>query len=576
MKKYLPYVKKYLPYFILGPFFMVIEACGEFILPFLNKDIIDNGAAKGDVDYIIQKGILMAVIAVIMLVTGVLGANLTVKASANLAKEIRRDTFDKIQTFSFADIDRFSTGSLITRLTNDITQVQTFTQSLLRGCFRSPIMIVGALIMSFMLSPKLALVIICIVPVLALFTFLIIKTASPRYTKMQESLDGLNTGIKESVTNIRVIKSFVREEYEKNKFGSVNEDLRDKSINALKMMVLLQPISALSVNVATLLVVWIAGRDIMIGDMEVGTLTAFITYLSQVLTALNFMANIFLQGTRAAASDKRITEILNTEPEIKDGTGENEISDNYENIIEFKNVSFKYFKKSKKYVLKNVDFKIKKGQTVGVIGSTGSGKSTLVALIPRLYDVDSGEICYGGINVKDLPLEVLRDKISLVLQKNTLFSGTVAENLRWGKEDATEEEMVFAAEIADAHSFISAMKGGYEADIEQGGANLSGGQRQRLCIARGIIKSPEVLILDDSTSAVDTATDARIRRAFREKLGGMTKIIIAQRISSVMDADMILVLDQGQIVGIGTHAELLGSCKTYGEIYYSQKERSGE
>ena len=576
MKKYIPYVKKYLPYFILGPLFMIIEACGEFILPFLNKDIIDNGAAKGDIDYIISRGILMAVIAVIMLVTGILGAYFTVKASSNLAKEIRRDTFYKIQTFSFSDIDRFSAGSLITRITNDITQVQTFTQSLLRGCFRSPIMIVGALIMSFALSPSLALVILAIVPVLAVSTYLIIRYASPAYTKMQESLDGVNTGIKESITNEKVIKSLLREEHEKQKFSVLNEDLRRKSINALKMMVLLQPISALSVNVATLIVVWIAGRNIMIGGMEVGTLTAFITYLSQVLTSLNFMSNIFLQGTRAAASNKRIDEVLKTLPDIKDPTDPVTVENDCENIIEFCDVCFKYFKSNKKYTLKGISFSIKKGELVGIIGSTGSGKSTLVSMIPRLYDVDEGTVFYNGVDVRRLGIDDLRKRISLVLQKNTLFLGSVEENLRWGKENATLEEMVFASEIADAHGFISAMAQGYKSEIEQGGANLSGGQRQRLCISRGILKAPEVLILDDSTSAVDTATDARIRRAFREKLPDMTKIIIAQRISSVMDADKILVLDHGELVGVGTHSELMRSCEAYREIYYSQKERSGD
>lgn len=576
MKKYIPYIKKYFPFFVLGPFFMIIEACGEFILPFLNKDIIDNGAAKGDVDYIISRGIQMAVIAVIMLVTGILGAYFTVRASSNLAKEIRRDTFDKIQTFSFSDIDRFSTGSLITRITNDITQIQTFTQSLLRGCFRSPIMIVGALIMSFVLSPSLAWVILGIVPVLATVTYLIIRKASPAYTKMQESLDGVNTGIKESITNEKVIKSFVREEHEKKKFSRLNENLRAKSINALKMMVLLQPISALCVNATTLVVVWIAGKQIMVGGMEVGTLTAFITYLSQVLTSLNFMSNIFLQGTRAAASDKRINEVLNTVPDIKDPKSPVEADPCAENIIEFKNVSFKYFKNNKKHTLKDISFEIKSGELVGVIGSTGSGKTTLVSMIPRLYDVDSGEVLYKGVNVKDISINDLRGRISLVLQKNTLFLGSVEENLCWGKEGATLEEMVFAAKIADAHGFISAMPEGYKSDIEQGGANLSGGQRQRLCIARGILKNPEVLILDDSTSAVDTATDARIRKAFREELPNMTKIIIAQRISSVIDADKILVLDSGELVGVGSHSELMRSCEPYREIYYSQKERQGD
>lgn len=576
MKKYKPYIKKYLPYFILGPFFMIIEACGEFILPFLNKDIIDNVADGGDVDYIINRGILMGVIAVVMLVTGILGAYFTVKASSNLAKEIRRDTFDKIQTFSFSDIDRFSTGSLITRITNDITQIQTFTQSLLRGCFRSPIMIIGALIMSFILSPSLALVILAIVPILALSTYFIIMKASPAYTKMQESLDGVNTGIKESITNEKVIKSFVREDHEKEKFSVLNKDLRQKTVNALKMMVLLQPISAFSVNLATLVVVWISGKQVMIGNMEVGTLTAFITYLSQVLTSLNFMSNIFLQGTRAAASDKRISEVLNTEPDIKNAESILEINEDCENIIEFRGAYFKYFKNNKKHTLKNISFTVKKGELVGIIGSTGSGKTTLVSMIPRLYDLDEGQVLYKGVDVKDIDIDTLRRKISLVLQKNTLFLGSVEENLCWGKEDATANEMQFASEIADAHGFVSSMPGGYKADIEQGGANLSGGQRQRLCIARGILKNPEVLILDDSTSAVDTATDARIRRAFREKLPDMTKIIIAQRISSVIDADKILVLDSGELVGVGTHKELMRNCEAYREIYYSQKERSGD
>ncbi|MBE6543318.1 MAG: ABC transporter ATP-binding protein [Ruminococcaceae bacterium] len=576
MKKYKPYVKKYLPFFIFGPFFMVIEACGEFILPFLNKDIIDNGAAKGDVDYILSRGILMAVIAVIMLITGILGAYFTVRASSNLAKEIRRDTFYKIQTFSFSDIDRFSTGSLITRITNDITQVQTFTQSLLRGCFRSPIMIVGALIMSFALSPSLAVVILAIVPILAITTYLIIKKASPAYTEMQESLDGVNTGIKEAITNEKVIKSFVREDHEKSKFSVLNEKLRKKSINALKMMVLLQPISALSVNIATLAVVWLAGEQIMVGDMEVGTLTAFITYLSQVLTSLNFMSNIFLQGTRAAASDKRISEVLDTEPDIKNAHELKLISDEGEEIIRFSDVCFKYFKNNRKYTLENISFSVNKGELVGIIGSTGSGKTTLVSMIPRLYDVDEGRVLYRGVDVRDMDVDELRKRISLVLQKNTLFLGSVEENLRWGKENASMDELIFASTIADAHGFVSAMPKGYSSEVEQGGANLSGGQRQRLCIARGILKNPEVLILDDSTSAVDTATDARIRKAFREKLPEMTKIIIAQRISSVIDADKIIVLDSGRLVGVGTHKELMRSCEEYREIYYSQKERQGD
>lgn len=491
-----------------------------------------------------------------------------------MAAGIRQDVFDKIQTFSFSDIDRFSTGSLITRVTNDITQIQNFTQSLLRGCFRSPIMLIGALVMSFMLSPDTALIILIVVPFLALATFLIIKTASPRYTVMQKQLDGLNTGIGEAITNEKVIKSFVREDYEKEKFSKINVKLMDKSVSALKMMILMQPVSALAVNVTTLIVVWIAGRQIMVGSMEIGTLTAFITYLSQVLTALNFLANIFLQGTRAAASDKRISEVINTVSAISDDNAtDREIKSG---SIEFKDVTFRYFKENATPVLDNVNIKINSGEFVGIIGSTGSGKTTLVSLIPRLYDADSGEVLVDGVNVRNLSLYQLRDKIAVVLQKNTLFSGTVAENLRWGNENASDEELIAACKIAQAHGFVSAFPKGYETEIGQGGGNLSGGQKQRLCIARALLKKPKIMIMDDSTSAVDTATDACIRRAFKEDLPDITKLIIAQRISSVMDADKIIVMDKGRVVFCGTHQSLIKTCATYQEIYYSQKDREAE
>ena len=349
-----------------------------------------------------------------------------------MAAGVRQDTFDKIQTFSFGDIDRFSTGSLITRVTNDITQIQTFTQSLLRGCFRSPIMLIGALIMSFTLSPDIAWVILIVVPFLAAATFLIIKTASPRYTVMQTQLDTMNTGIGESITNIKVIKSFVREEHEKNKFQKINETLKEKSVSALKMMLLMQPVSALAVNVTTLVVVWIAGRKIMIGNMEIGTLTAFITYLSQILTALNFLANIFLQGTRAATSDRRISEVLNTKAEIDDSNAAQKDFTIKNGSIEFKNVSFRYFKDTQTPILEKINVKIEAGEYVGIVGSTGSGKTTFVSMIPRLYDPDEGCVLVDGVNVRDLSLQKLRERVAVVLQKNTLFSGTVAENLRWG------------------------------------------------------------------------------------------------------------------------------------------------
>ncbi len=574
MKKYKEHVKKNIVCFILGPLFMILEASGEFILPFINANIINKGAANRDIPFIIQNGVIMLVIAIGMLATGVLGAFFAIRGAARAAAGVRRDVFAKIQTLSFSDIDRFSTGSLITRVTNDITQIQTFMQSLLRGFFRSPVMLIGALIMSFALSPDIAWVIFIVMPVLALATFLIIKTASPRYTVMQEHIDSLNTGVGESVTGIKVIKSFVREDFERKKFSKINNALMEKSIRALKVMILMQPVSALAVNVTTLAVVWTAGRQIMIGSMEVGTLTAFITYLSQVLTALNFLANIFLQGTRAAASDKRISEVLNTVPDITD-----ENAKDYKiksGSVEFKNVTFRYFKDAKKPVLDNISFKINSGETVGIIGSTGSGKTTLVSMIPRLYDADEGEVFVDGENVKGLALSELRECVSVVLQKNTLFSGTIAENLRWGNEDAADEELEKVCRIACAHDFITSFPDGYNSEIGQGGTNLSGGQRQRLCIARALLKSPKIMIFDDSTSAVDTATDAEIRRGLGEKLPDITKIIIAQRISSVIDADRIIVLDDGKITGMGTHAELLKSCEAYREIYLSQTDDNDE
>ncbi len=574
MKKYKEHVKKNIVCFILGPLFMILEASGEFILPFINANIINKGAANRDIPFIIQNGVIMLVIAIGMLATGVLGAFFAIRGAARAAAGVRRDVFAKIQTLSFSDIDRFSTGSLITRVTNDITQIQTFMQSLLRGFFRSPVMLIGALIMSFALSPDIAWVIFIVMPVLALATFLIIKTASPRYTVMQEHIDMLNTGVGESVTGIKVIKSFVREDFEKKKFSKINNALMEKNIRALKVMILMQPVSALAVNVTTLAVVWTAGRQIMIGSMEVGTLTAFITYLSQVLTALNFLANIFLQGTRAAASDKRISEVLNTVPDITDENAkEYKIKSG---SVEFKNVTFRYFKDAKKPVLDNISFKINSGETVGIIGSTGSGKTTLVSMIPRLYDADEGEVFVDGENVKGLLLSELRECVSVVLQKNTLFSGTIAENLRWGNEDATDEELEKVCRIACAHDFITSFPDGYNSEIGQGGTNLSGGQRQRLCIARALLKSPKIMIFDDSTSAVDTATDAEIRRGLGEKLPDITKIIIAQRISSVIDADRIIVLDDGKITGMGTHADLLKSCEAYREIYLSQTDDNDE
>lgn len=576
MDKYRESIRKNLHCFILGPFFMVIEASGEFILPYINANIIDKGAADRDVGYILQNGFFMLLIALIMLAAGVLGGYFAIKGSSNLAAEVRMNTFEKIQEFSFANIDAFSTGSLITRITNDITQIQNFAQQLLRGCFRSPVMLIGAVCMSFVLNASLAMVFCVVVPLLALAIFLIIKIASPRYTVMQEQLDSMNNQISETITNERVIKSFVREKYEEEKFSGVNNELMEKSISALKMMILLPPVLAVFINVTTLAVVWFAGRQIMVGSMEVGTLTAFITYLTQILTALNFLANIFLQGTRAAASDKRISEVLSAKIDLNDqGAGQKEKKVK-NGSLEFSHVSFRYFKNNREPVLTDISLKVQAGSFVGIVGATGSGKTTLVSMIPRLYDVDEGCVMVDGTDVRDWSLQKLREGVAVVLQKNTLFSGTIAENLQWGNENADMEELRWACKIAHAEEFITRFPRGYETELEQGGANLSGGQRQRLCIARALLKHPSILILDDSTSAVDTATDAAIRSSFCRELKNTTKIIIAQRINSVMDADTIFVMEEGRIADAGTHEELLKRCIPYQEIYYSQKEKEAQ
>ena len=576
MEKYKPYVKRYWYCFLLGPFFMILEACGEFLLPYINANIINIGAAEGNIPYILENSLWMVLLTAGMLLTGILGANFAIRGAAHLAAGVRSDTFKKIQRFSFDNIDRFTTGSLITRITNDITQIQSFTQLLLRGVFRSPIMVIGALVMSFLLNPSLALVILIVVPLLGGAIAAIILISSPRYTKMQAQLDTLNVNIQETITNERVIKSFVREDHHIEKFDGVNEELVKKSTSALKMMLLMQPASTLAINITTLAVVWIAGKQIMIGDMELGTLSAFITYLTQVLNALRLIANIVLRGTRAAASDRRISEVLNAAVDLNDENAAQRDHVVSSGEIRFEKVCYRYFKHNTERVLDSISLTIKSGELVGVIGSTGCGKSTLVSLIPRLYDPDSGAVYVDGVNVKDLSLKSLRDSVAMVLQKNTLFTGTIAENLRWGNENATDEELNEAAEIASAAGFIRAFPNSYDTELGQGGGTLSGGQKQRLCIARALLKKPKIIILDDSTSAVDTATDASIRRAFREKLPGVTKIIIAQRINSVIDADKIVVVDAGRIVGCGKHEELMENCPQYREIYWSQKDRENE
>ena len=573
MRSYKELIKKYKYCFLLGPFFMIVEACGEFILPYLNANIINIGIANQDLQYVLENGVIMAIMAFVMLIAGVLGGYYAIKGASYLAAGIRQKVFRKIQKFSFSNIDDFSTGSLITRITNDVTQIQTFTQTLLRGFFRSPVMLIGAICMSFMLNRTLAYVLIIAVILLAIAIALIIVIASPRYTMMQKQLDALNNHIDEVITNERVIKSFVREDYEKDKFSLTNHQLMNKSLKALKMMIILQPICSLMMNASTLAVVWIAGRQIMIGGMEIGTPTAFITYLTQILLALNFLANIFLIGTRAVASHLRVKEVLNADIDLNDDLAKNRDACIEKGHIEFHNVTFRYFKQNQKPVLSHIDLHIPSGSMVGIIGSTGSGKTTLVSMIPRLYDVDEGAVLIDGMNVKDYSLFHLREKVAMVLQNNTLFSGTIEDNLRWGNEETTQDEMKWACHIARADEFINSFESGYQSDIEQGGSNLSGGQKQRLCIARALLKKPQILILDDSLSAVDTSTDACIRLALRKELKNVTKIMITQRIDSIIDADMIIVMDEGAIQAIGKHEELLQGCIAYQEIYESQKDK---
>ena len=579
MKQYKKYVIPYKSAFILGPIFMIVEVLGEIILPKLMSMIINYGcgqdvtvAAKGPA-YIIGIGAAMIGTALLMMMGGVLGAYFAVKASVNFAGDLRRDVFAKVQKFSFANIEKFSTGSLVTRLTNDITNIQNVLSMGLRMLLRAPGMLIGGLIMAFLMNAKLALVFCVVIPVLIIALAFVMKTAFPRFDVMQTKIDGLNSRIQENITNQRVVKSFVRDDFEKETFDRANNELKDKTLRAMKVVILTMPIMTLAMNLTVMAVVWFGGQQILIGDMPVGNLTAFTTYVTQILMSLMMVSMIMIQGSRAMASSHRILEVLDTDIDLNDDNASEKDRLVTSGEIEFKNVCFRYYKKHKKNVLQNINFTAKPGEVVGIIGSTGSGKSSLVQLIPRLYDCDEGEVLVDGVNVKEYSLNHLRDGVAMVLQKNTLFSGSIMENLRWGDEEATDEQVKEAAKAAQADGFVSEFADGYDRELGQGGVNVSGGQKQRLCIARALLKKPKILILDDSTSAVDTATEAQIRKSFSTTLKDTTKLIIAQRISSVEDADRILVMDEGQIVGQGTHKVLLESCETYQEIYYSQRSK---
>ncbi len=576
MKRYWKYIKPYLPAFIIGPLMMIVEVIGEVVLPKLMANIINVGVANGSVGYITGTGALMILVALLMMAGGVGGAYFGAKAAVSFAADLRKDAFDKVQTFSFANLDQFSTGSLVTRLTNDITQVQNLINMALRMMLRAPGMLIGALIMAFVMNAELAVIVLIVIPILVGAIAVLIKIAFPKFKIMQKKLDALNSNIQEMLTNVRVIKSFVRGDYEEKKFAASNEDLKQTSLGAFKTIIIVMPLMMLMMNGTTLAVVWFGGRQIIVGNMQVGDLTAFTTYIVQILMSLMMLAMVILQSSRALASLSRIREIFDTEVDLNDEHCKEPDKIVSSGRVEFRDVSFRYYKENKEAVLSHISFAVKSGQTLGIIGSTGSGKTTLVQMIPRLYDVDEGEVLVDGVNVKDYTLENLREGVGMVLQKNVLFSGSILENLMWGDENASMEEVRKAAQAAQADGFVSSFTGGYEMDLGQGGVNVSGGQKQRLCIARALLKKPKILILDDSTSAVDTATEAKIRESFAGELKNTTKIIIAQRISSVQEADEIMVLDDGKIVGFGKHEDLLASCEAYQEIYYSQMDKEKE
>lgn len=576
-KRYKSYILPYKSAFILGPLMMVTEVLGEILLPKFMSMIINHGVAQKDGGYILKMGLVMAITSFLMAAGGILGAYFAAKASISFTSDLRRDLFARVQQFSFKNIDTFSTGSLVTRLTNDIQQVQNLIMMGLRMMLRAPGMFLGALVMAFWMNAELAAVILVVIPLLTAAIVWILRTAYPRFTVMQKALDTLNSGIQEVLTNVRVVKSFVREDYEEKRFAGTNRELKEAGLRALKIVIATMPVMMFAMNVTTLAVVWFGGNLIIGGRMEVGDLTAFTTYIVQILMSLMMLSMVFLQSSRAMASIRRIDEVLDEPIDLSDENASQKDRKVEKGRVEFKDVSFSY-REGGEPVLSHISLTAEPGETIGILGATGSGKTSLVQLIPRLYDVTEGSVRVDGIDVREYSLKNLRDGVGMVLQKNVLFSGTIEENLRWGDETATEEEVRRAAVYAQADSFVNSFAEGYKTEMGQGGVNVSGGQKQRLCIARALLKKPKILILDDSTSAVDTATEAAIRTAFREDLKDTTKFIIGQRLSSLEYADRILVLEDGRIIGEGTQEKLLASCEAYREIYETQygKRADGE
>lgn len=578
VRKLLKSVREYKKHSILAPVFVIFEVIMEVVIPLLMANLIDFGIDDGNLEYIVKMGVVLVVFALISLIFGILSGRSAAIASAGFAKNLRKDMYYKVQNFSFSNIDKFSTASIVTRLTTDITNVQNAYMMIIRVAVRAPIMLICALVLAFNVNSSMALIFLCIVPILAVGLFFIMSKAHPIFERVFKTYDKLNNVVQENLYGIRVVKSFVREDHENEKFGKISKSIFKDFSKAERLLAWNMPLMQFCVYTCMLLISWFGARLIVLSGndpavgMTTGQLMSLITYAMQILMSLMMLSMIFVMIIISRASMERITEILDEESDITNG--ENPVKEVKDGSIVFDNVSFAYKKDADEMCLSDISVSIKSGETVGIIGGTGSGKTSLVNLIPRLYDVTKGKLTVGGLDVKDYDIEALRDSVAVVLQKNVLFSGTIKENLRWGNENATDEEIVNVCKLAQADSFVSTFPKGYDTYIEQGGTNVSGGQKQRLCIARALLKKPKILILDDSTSAVDTKTDALIRKAFAEEIPDTTKIIIAQRISSIENADKIIVMDDGGINAVGTHEELLKTNEIYREVYTSQTKSS--
>ena len=571
MKKLWPHARPYLPIIFLGVICSAAEAVFELLIPLVMSDIVDIGIATGDVDYILKKGFLMVGLALISLAFGLGSAAFSARAGQGFGANLRRAEYDHIQSFAFSNIEKFSTASLVTRLTNDVNNLQMTLMMGMRLLVRAPVMLVSAMILSIRISRQLSNVFLVALPLLAVVVVTLLMKVGPRFKALQEKTDALNLVVQENLTGIRVVKSFVREDYEQEKFSKRNQDLKETSQKAFGAVVMNMPIMMLIINGTIIAVMWFGGHMVAQGSLDAGKLITYFTYISQIMISLMMVSMMFMMMTRSIACGKRVAEVLAEEPAITDAEAL-EDAEVENGSVDFEGVSFRYDPRSPEWILRDIDLHIPSGATVGILGGTGSGKTSLVSLIPRLYEAGEGTVKVGGRSVREYTMDHLRESVSMVLQKNTLFSGTIRENLLWGDENATDEELWEACRAACADEFLSRMPDGLDTDLGQGGVNVSGGQKQRLCIARAILKKPRVLILDDSTSAVDTATDARIREAFRTRLKDTTKIIIAQRVTSVMDADLIVVMDRGRIAAQGKHEELMKTCEIYREVYTAQQE----